>query len=174
MGGVSVFMIRPGVIVVAIAVVAGVVGVVEAVGERYQTVARAAERAAFSETCEHYRARVRAGPARRAMTGDFVVFLAGTCGAAEVSLETGTRNQKARAALLLSRIVLLRETVGRMNAERAARAAARANPSGGAGLPTLYRVTPSGEFLIAHRMGLMIAYDAWLDTGVDFSLASYR
>jgi hypothetical protein len=37
----------------------------------------------------------------------------------------------------------------------------------------LSRVTPSGEFLIAHRMGLMIAFDAWLDSGVEFSLASY-
>jgi len=166
MGGVSVFMIRPVVIIVAIAVA---VGAVEVIGERHQIVARDAERAVFSEACEHYRGR--AGPARRGAAGDFVVFLASTCGAAEISLETGTRKQRARAALLLSRIALLRETVGLMNAERDARAAAR---SGGSGVISLSRVTPSGEFLIAHRMGLMIAYDAWLDSGVDSSLASYR
>ena len=42
----------------------------------------------------------------------------------------------------------------------------------GAAMPS--PVTPSGEFLIAHRMGLMTAYQAWLDSGVDFSLASDR
>ena len=173
MGGVSDFMIRPGVIVVAIAIAAGVAG---AIGERRQFLVPDAERAVFSETCEYYRTRAGtgAGLARRAAAGDFVVFLAGTCGAAEVSLDTGTRRQRARSALLLSRIALLRETVGQINAERAVRADARANASGGAGLPALFPVTPSGEFLIAHRMGLMIAFDAWLDSGVDFSLAYYR
>ena len=169
MGGVSGFMIRPVTIVMAIAIIVGAVGTV---GERRHGVVRDAERVAFSETCEHY--RVRAGPARHGAAGDFVVFLAGICGAAEVSLDTGTSKQRARAALLLSRIALLHETVGQMNAERSVRAAARANAIGATRLPTLYRVTPSGEFLIAHRMGLMIAFDAWLDTGVYFSLALYR
>ena len=101
---------------------------------------------------------------------------AGTCGAAEVSLDSGTPKQRARAALLLSRIALLRKTVAMMNAERAARTVMRATGTGAveAGLPAQFRVTASGEFLIAHRMGLMIAYDAWLDSGVDFSLASYQ
>ena len=30
-----------------------------------------------------------------------------------------------------------------------------------------------GEYLIARRMGLMEAVDAWVDTGAEFSLASY-
>jgi len=108
----------------------------------------------------------------RGVPGDFVVFLAGTCGAAEASLDTGTRKQRRRAALLLSRIALLRETVGQMNAERRERATGAGAVE--TGLPAQFRVTPSGEFLIAHRMGLMIAFDAWLDSGVDFSLASDR
>ncbi len=166
MGGVSVFMIRPGAIIVAIAVAAGSVGAAGAAGERRQIVVGDAERAAFSQTCEYYQTRsgqAQAGPARRSATGEFVVFLAGACAAAEISLDTGTGRQRARAALLLSRIALLRETIGRMNADRWGRAAAMPSP-----------VTPSGEFLIAHRMGLMIAFDAWLDSGVDFSLAFYR
>ena len=167
MGGVSVFMIRPGVIVVVIAVMVGAVG---AVGERRQIAVRDAERAVFSDTCEHYQGR--AGPARRGPAGDFVVFLAGTCGAAEISLDTGTRKQRARAALLPSRIALLRATIGQMNADRWGRAVAIGTGAAGVALPS--PVTPSGEFLIAHRMGLMIAYDAWLDSGVDFSLASHR
>ncbi len=167
MGEVSVFMIRPGVIVVVIAVAVGTFG---AVGQRRQIIVRDVERAVFSDTCEHYQART--GPAWRGLAGDFVVFLAGTCGAAEISLDTGTGKQRARAALLLSRIALLRATISQMNADRWGRASANGTGAAGAALPS--PVTPSGEFLIAHRMGLMIAYDAWLDSGVDFSLASHR
>jgi hypothetical protein len=165
-------MIRPGVIVVAIAVAAGAAG---AAGERRQIVVGDAERAGFSQTCDYYQTRsgqAQAGPARPSATGEFVVFLASTCAAAEISLATGTIEQRGRAAVLLSRIALLRETIGQMNADRWARAAAGGTGAVGAALPS--PVTPSGEFLIAHRMGLMIAYDAWLDSGVDFSLASYR
>jgi hypothetical protein len=79
--------------------------------------------------------------------------------------------EQATAALLLSRIVLLRGTIGEMSA---ARDLAVAGKTGVERMRALSRVTPSGEFLIAHRMGLMRALDAWLDTGADFSLASYR
>ena len=144
----------------AIAVAAGAAG---AAGGLHQTVVGDAERAMSSESCEYY--QTRAGSARHSATGKFAVFLAGICAAAEVALDSGTRKQQGRSALLLSRITLLRETVGLMNAERWARATGAAMPS---------PVTPSGEFLIAHRMGLMNAYDAWLDSGVDFSLASDR
>ncbi len=165
MGGVSVFMIRPVTIIVAIAVA---IGALEAVGERLQVAAGDSQRAVFSQTCEHYRVRAGANPVLRGTAGDFVVFLAGACGAAEVSLDTGTDRQRDRAALLLSRIALLRKTVGLMNAERWGRGTAAER----AAMPS--PVTPSGEFLIAHRMGLMTAFDAWLDSGVDFSLASQR
>ncbi|MFQ5566267.1 MAG: hypothetical protein ACE5EU_07890 [Paracoccaceae bacterium] len=148
----------------AIAVAAAAAGA--AAGLRQAGVSDA-ERAMFSETCEYY--RTRAGPARQSAPGEFVVFLADICAGAQITLDTGTREQRSRAALLLSRIVLLRETVGLMNAERWARVPAN---SGGVVMPS--PVTPSGEFLIAHRMGLMRAYDAWLDSGVDFSLASER
>ena len=166
-------MIRPVLIVVAIAVAVGALGAVGAVGERRRIIIGDAERAVFSETCEHY--QTRAGSARRSATGKFVVFLAGACAAAEISLDSGTGKQRARAALLLSRISLLRETIAQMNADRWARTAASGTAVAGVtGIAMPYPVTPSGEFLIAHRMGLMIAFDAWLDTGVDFSLAFYR
>ena len=166
MGGVSVFMIRPGVILVAIVVAAGAAG---AAAGLHQTGVSEAERAMFSEACDYY--RDRSGSVRHTAAGGFAVFLSGTCAAAEITLDTGTRQQQRRAALLLSRIVLLRETVGLMNAERWARAPASAGATG-ATMPS--PVTPSGEFLIAHRMGLMNAYEAWLDSGVDFSVASDR
>ena len=165
-------MIRPGVIVLAIAVAAGAAG---AAGEQRQIVVGDAERAVFSQTCEYYQTRsgqAQAGSARRSATGEFVVCLAGACAAAQVSLATGTGKQRARAALLLLRIALLRETIGQMNADRWGRAAASGIEANGVTLPS--PVTPSGEFLIAHRMGLMIAYDAWLDSGVDLSLAFYQ
>jgi hypothetical protein len=151
-------------IVVAIVVAAGAAG---AAGGLRHTGVGDAEYAVFSETCDYYQTRARS--ARQSATGKFAVFLAGICAAAEVSLDAGTRKQQARSALLLSRIALLRETIGQMNADRWERAA---GAGAGAAMPS--PVTPSGEFLIAHRMGLMIVYDAWLDSGVDFSLAFYR
>ena len=163
MGGVSVFMIRPSVILVAIAVAAG------AAAGLHQTGVGETERAMFSETCDYY--RVRAASVRQTAAGGFAVFLSGTCAAAEMTLDTGTRMQRGRSALLLSRIVLLRETVGLMNADRWARTPLS---TGGTGAVMPSPVTPSGEFLIGHRMGLMTAYEAWLDSGVDFSLASDR
>jgi hypothetical protein len=152
-------------IVVAIALMVG------ATGDLRQIFVRETERVKFSESCNYYHAR--AGSVRRAGPGEFVAFLADACIAAEISLDTGTPEQRARAALFLSRIALLRETISQMNAERDMRAVARANAAGRSGAIMLSRVTPSGEFLIAHRLGLMIAFDAWLDSGADFSLASY-
>jgi hypothetical protein len=157
-------------------IVTAIVLMLGATGDLRRIFVRDADRVEFSEACEYYQAR--AGSVRRAGPGEFAAFLADACIAAEVSLDTGTPEQRGMAAMFLSRIALLRETIGQMNAERDMRAiaranAARANANGRSGVILLSRVTPSGEFLIAHRMGLMIAFDAWLDSGADFSLASY-
>lgn len=126
----------------------------------------AAERAEFANACDYYHARAQAVPDERA--GAFVGFLSEACVAAESLIATGTPEQRARSALLLSRIVLLRRTVADMNARRAAGAADRTD------LATGYvPVNPFGEFLIAHRLGVLLAFDAWVDTGAQFSLASY-
>jgi len=158
-------MIRPVLIVLGFALMLG------ATGDLRQIFIRDAERSAFSDACKYYQAR--SGPRRRAGSGEFVVFLADACVAAKVSLADGTPEQQARAALLLSRIAMLHETIDQINSERDRRAVAEANASGRNGAILLSRVTPTGEFLIAHRMGLMIAFDAWLDSGAEFSLASY-
>lgn len=79
--------------------------------------------------------------------------------------------ERAAAGLLLSQIILLRRTVDEMNAARDLPVAGK---TGVARMRALNRVTPSGEFLSAHRMGFMHAVDAWLDIGADFSLAFYR
>jgi hypothetical protein len=146
----------------------------------------ASERTAFSDTCRYYQTRAKS--ARRAKPGEFVVFLADACVAAEFSLDNGTRLQKQRSVLLLSRIMILRETVGQMNAERTISASAHiaatlsTNVASGntASIATPIRfsmvnpVSPAGEFLIAHRLGVMLAYDAWLDSGVTLPLGSDR
>jgi hypothetical protein len=151
-------MIRPLAILLAILLVLGAPG-----GPRVPF-AKNAEPALFQQTCDYYRAR--GGPVRTAGPQEFAAFLADACGAALISLENGTPIQRGHAELLLSRIVLLRKTVEQMNAERAAQervVRASVRP----------RVTATGEFLIAHRMGVLIIFDAWLDTGAKFSLASY-
>jgi len=125
--------------------------------------AQDAERAGFTAACDYYRAR--SGPEGASGPEEFAGFLAEACAAALSTLDTGTPHQRGHSGLLLSRIALLRETVAEMNADRAA-----ARDGADKGRPA---VTPSGEFLIAHRMGLLVVYDAWLDTGVHFSLASY-
>jgi hypothetical protein len=172
------------------AIIFAVLIVVVGVGaDLRKTFVRDAERAVFEETCNYYIAR--SGPIRRGGPGGpgaFLNFLADACRAAQNSLDSRSPKEQARAALLLSRITLLHETIDRMNAERTIRAAAREaellNMRGpdGAELSEntrkmmrsvmLTRVTPAGEFLIAHRMGLMIAFQAWLDSGGNFTLAS--
>ena len=125
-----------------------------------------AERVGIAEACEYYAARAEGARGRQ---GEFVVFLSNACDAAEKLLDSGSAKQQARSALLLTRIALLHQTVAGMNTERQQALAAKPY------MPTTgyVPVTPSGEFLIAHRLGVLLAFDAWLDTGAQFSVASY-
>lgn len=118
------------------------------------------DRTTYAGACRHYEAR--ALETRGTPSAEFAGFLAEACATAEVLLASGTPEQRRRSALLLDRIAKLRRTVHGMNASRAA---------GGAG--AYVPVSPSGEFLIAHRLGVLLAFDAWLDSGVEFSIASY-
>jgi hypothetical protein len=124
---------------------------------------------AIDGACQYYGRRSELEAGRRAVS--FAGFLSKTCDEARMSLYAGARAESEAAKLLLTRIALLHQTVFEMNA---ARMAAVADMTGDARMQALSRVTPSGEFLIAHRMGVMRAFDAWLDSGADFSLASYR
>jgi hypothetical protein len=153
-------MIRPATVLLAIALAFGLPG---GSGVSVHT---DSERASFASACEYYRLRGQPDRAHGAREfQNFDAFLADACAAALNSLDAGTANQRRHAELLLSRIVLLRKTVDQMNADRAASSDYR--------MQDRPRVTGTGEFLIAHRMGLLIIYDAWLDTGVEVSLASY-
>lgn len=131
-----------------------------AVAELREVPVSEAEQAGFAEACRYYEARAKLpyGGGQ----GEFVTFLAEACATAETLMGSGTPAQRARSALLLDRIAELRSTVARMNATRARR-------DGSGYVP----VSLSGEFLIAHRLGVLLAFEAWLDTGVNFSVASY-
>lgn len=124
---------------------------------------------AIDDACDSYNRRAGMEPQHRAAT--FTNFLATACDEARRSLYAPNKAEREAARLLLARIVELQQTVDEMNAERTAAVADR---SGVERMQALSRVTQSGEFLIAHRMGVMQAYDAWLDSGGDFSLAFYR
>ncbi len=119
------------------------------------------DQARFFETCAYYNARAQIARQRHGngQRSEFIGFLDQVCEAAQASYLDGQPMQQARARQLLTRIEALRHTVNKLNRDRR-------------GQRDRARVTPWAEFLIAHRMGLMNAYDAWLDTGVEFSLAS--
>ncbi|HSF94013.1 MAG TPA: hypothetical protein VLA52_03235 [Thermohalobaculum sp.] len=119
--------------------------------------------------CEYY--RLRSAPAPQDGSVSFVAFLAEACVAARRSIETGLDAEQTAARKLLATIAELHWTVVQMNS---ARDEAVAGLTGVTRMLRLTRVTPTGEFLIAHRMGLLRDFDAWLDTGADFSLAWYR
>ena len=124
---------------------------------------------AIDGACVYYSRRAELVAKRRAVS--FAGFLSTTCDDARISLYARDQAESEAAKLLLTRIAHLHQTVFEMNA---ARMAAVADMTGGARMQALSRVTQSGEFLIAHRMGVMLALDAWLDSRADFSLASYR
>lgn len=155
----------------AVSIILGAALLFAAAGDLRRILALDGHRTEYSDACDYY--QTRSGQVQRDGPGEFTAFLATACIAAERSMESGTPEQRIRAELFLSRIALLRQTIDRMNADRDARAMALLDEGSPYTAVMLYRVTPSGEFLIAHRMGLMIAFDAWLDSGADFSLASY-
>lgn len=113
-----------------------------------------ADRIRFDAACRQYRAEAAAN-------GDagFSARLSGACGVAQAALDGSIRRQQVVAARLLIRIARLSETIAEMNAGRAARGAAP--------------VTATGEYLIAHDLGVVAALDLWLDSAPGFSLASH-
>lgn len=132
------------------------------------------DQGAVDRACDDYKHRAykhRAGPRPTTERATFVGLLSEICVAARQSLDSASPEEQAAAGLLLSQIVLLHRTVDEMNA---ARDLAVPGKIGVARMQAVRRVTRTGEFLIAHRMGLMHAIDAWLDSGANFSLAFYR
>jgi hypothetical protein len=143
-------MIRP---VAFAALVAALLG---ASGVWHPALMSDTERDRVNDACRQY--HLRSEHAGNGQESEFESALASACDAAGPSLDGGSLARRHAAAQLLLRIARLHETVAGMNADRALSGAAP--------------VTATGEFLIAHRLGVVSALEVWLDTGPGFSLAS--
>lgn len=130
--------------------------------------------------CNHYQNRARF--LSREGEVELVVLLADACTAAKTSLQSTSEAERKTARDFLEKVVLLRDTIVDMNMRRVYgdtqnpwAKPLKANRDGSLGRSVqMARVGKWGEFLIAHRMGLFSAYDAWLDSGANFSLAFVR
>jgi len=123
--------------------------------------------ASAQDACDYY--KMRAGDSRGQEPVRFEAMLSESCVVAIQSLRRASHDERIAAAIYLTRVAQLHRVIAEMNTQRGP---AEPAPAGGAESPG--QVTPTGEFLIAHRIGVMRAFEAWLDTGADFSLASYR
>ncbi|MBY8975312.1 hypothetical protein KHP62_05815 [Rhodobacteraceae bacterium NNCM2] len=125
--------------------------------------------------CNHYQNRARF--LSREGDIEFVVLLAEACSAAEKSLDSRREAERLAAMDFLEKVVALRDTLVDMNMRRVYGdtenpwAKPVFNDYHGGRTIEISRVGKWGEFLIAHRMGVFSAYDAWLDSGTDFSIA---
>jgi hypothetical protein len=122
--------------------------------------------ATAKDACTYYRERAGSGLAEDPVR--FEAILSDSCAVAIRSLRGAPQDERTAAAFYLTRVAQLHRVIQEMNAQRGA-----LDPTPGA-TQGPGPVTPTGEFLIAHRLGVMRAFEAWLDTGADFSLASYR
>jgi len=124
----------------------------------------------YAKACNHYENRARFRPRGQ---GDFIAFLADSCSAARRSLVDGASGA-AEAARFLDRVTDLFETVSAMNFARVygdtTNPYAKPLATHGEFVP-LARVTEVGEYLIAHRMGLINAFDAWAEVSPEKTLA---
>lgn len=122
---------------------------------------------AVAETCTHYANRARFMPRRGRV--DFVVILAEGCLAAHRSLTARDPQERRAAQDFLVTLVRLRATIIGMNMDKLTR------PRPGAGqrgrVRRLGAVSRSGEFLIAHRMGLIRDLERWRRHAPGFSIA---
>lgn len=114
--------------------------------------------------CNHYENRARFRP--RHGDRDFVTRLADSCPAALAAANGSDPGQREAAKRLLAGIAELHRIIVAMTVDRslAARLPGNDFASGpGGSLVTLPRVTETGEFLIAHRIGVVSALDAWTE-----------
>lgn len=132
--------------------------------------------AAYSSGCKHYVNRARF--LQRGTGAEFIVLLADSCEQAQVDLNHGSYGERRAALVYLSRLLDLRDTVIDMNMSRLFgddyTPFTRLKHGVGSKTEAVPKVSSAGEYLIAHRMGLLDAYRAWLDTHPPVRLASNR
>lgn len=114
--------------------------------------------------CNHYENRARFRPRHGEV--DFVTTLAESCRSALTAMDGTDPGQRAAAERLLAGVVELHRTIVSMTVERklATHVAGTDAAFGLSGsLVKLPRVTDTGEFLIAHRIGVVNALDGWAE-----------
>lgn len=130
----------------------------------------------YKRACFHYVNRAKFRDRHDGV--DFVVTLADACTSALESLDKRPGAEHDAAKIFLHGLVALRDTIVEMNMSRVfGDGFTPLTPmprQGGARTRAVRRVSATGEYLIAHRMGLLKAYRAWLDTGPEFAFASRR
>lgn len=131
-------------------------------------------RVQLASVCKHFvnRARFMA----RGEDQEFVVTLADACVDAQRSLDSGEGREQQAAADFLTLLKTLRDTVIDMNMTRVFgdnfTPFTRIGYGAKGKTEAVRRVSQSGEYLIAHRMGVLRAYRAWLDTDPRLALLS--
>ena len=104
----------------------------------------------------------------------FLVQMAEGCRAARRSLAEGDRVERRAAIAFLDRLLEFRDTIISINMDRVygRDAGPLAQPKLARGRTlSLPEVSQSGEFLIAHRMGLLAAFEDWRARAGDMALA---
>jgi len=122
--------------------------------------------------CEHYENRARFKP--RSGEIEFVTYLAESCRAAILSLSGSRTGERAAAETFLARLGGLHNVIVSLTVERRFESHSPQNDTSAASRTNYVafpRVSSAGEFLIAHRMGVISALEEWIDTGAQFSLA---
>ncbi len=131
------------------------------------------DRLRYSKACNHYVNRARFTP--RGDANDFFATLADGCTDAEIALGAQSAPKRRAAAAFLGNLAELRDIVVQINMERMFGADWNrySKPKNGAKArtETLGQVSRTGEYLIAHRMGLIAAFKAWKISDRDVSLA---
>lgn len=134
----------------------------------------AGERERIKKVCHHYENRARFMP--RGADQDFIATLADGCQVALNSLNDRSTGQRRKAISFLMRLTKLRDTVIDMNMTRVFgktyTAVTRIPNARNSRTGEVGHVTAYGEFLIAHRMGLIDAYNAWVDSEPSTTLVS--
>ena len=133
-----------------------------------------AERAELRAICKHYVNRARFMPRDRQQ--EFVATLADGCESAQASVDRGQVDERLAAMQFLMRLKDLRDTIIDMNMTRVFGDTytpwTRISYGAGAKVEDVRKVSAAGEYLIAHRMGLIDAYNSWLDTAPSMAFVS--
>ncbi len=135
----------------------------------------------LSQPCGHYAQRAKS----TAMGGnaEFIADMADGCVSALASLREGGPGERMAAAAFLIRLGRLQDLITDMglvrdfgDGDRSGPAAHQADvfPTGVDSRHVAGKVSAVGEYLIAHQIGLLAAYNTWLDNAPTVAMALRR